>query len=227
MVGVESLVRWNHRVDGMVLPEYFLPAAEESGAIVPLGNWVIRQSCHQLREWLTSGLKIFASVNLSKRQLLQADLVEIVTRELRDQGIAPDYFMVEIAEGFNTFNPDMMDKVVNDLGSSGIRIAIDDFGIGYSSLSRLNLTHTKIIKIDRSIIQGCPNDKQCSTIAVAAINLANSLGLWSLAEGVENANQLKFLTKYNCSLAQGFYFQEPVVAADIAALHKSKKTWKV
>lgn len=227
MVGVESLLRWNHRIEGTVGPDYFLPAAEESGMIIPIGNWVLHQTCVQMREWLSQGLRIFSSINLSKRQLLQADLAEVLVRELAQNGIPAEALYVEIAEGFNTFNPEMMDQIINRLGATGIRIAIDDFGVGYSNLSRVNLNYTRLLKIDRSIVNGCPHDRQSSTVCIAAINLASSLGLLSLAEGVENLNQVKFLTKYGCSLAQGYYFSEPVAPGEISQFHRSKKVWKV
>jgi len=227
LVGVESLLRWNHRIEGTVGPDYFLPAAEESGMIIPIGNWVLHQTCVQMREWLSQGLRIFSSINLSKRQLLQADLAEVLVRELAQNGIPAEALYVEIAEGFNTFNPEMMDQIINRLGATGIRIAIDDFGVGYSNLSRVNLNYTRLLKIDRSIINGCPHDRQSSTVCIAAINLASSLGLLSLAEGVENLNQVKFLTKYGCSLAQGYYFAEPLAPGEITQFHRSKKVWKV
>jgi diguanylate cyclase (GGDEF)-like protein len=227
LVGVEALLRWNHRIDGTVGPDYFLSAAEETGMIIPIGQWVLNQTCTQMREWLSYGLRIFASINLSKRQLLQADLVECIARELSQNGIPPEVLYVEIAEGFNTANPDMMDQVINRLGHAGIRVAIDDFGVGYSNLSKINLSYTRVLKIDRSIIEGCPTDRQSSTVCIAAINLASSLGLLSLAEGVENANQVKFLAKYGCALAQGYYFSEPVPPAEITNIHRSKKTWKI
>ncbi|MBT9582803.1 EAL domain-containing protein [bacterium] len=227
LVGVEALLRWNHRIDGTVGPDYFLPAAEESGMIIPIGQWVLSQTCTQMREWLGFGLRIFASINLSKRQMLQADLVECISRELSQNGIPPEVLYVEIAEGFNTYNPEMMDQVINRLGAAGIRIAIDDFGVGYSSLSKINLNYTRVLKIDRSIIEGCPTDRQSSTVCIAAINLASSLGLLSLAEGVENANQVKFLAKYGCALAQGYYFSEPITPNEITNIHRSKKSWKI
>lgn len=227
LVGVEALLRWNHRIDGTVGPDYFLPAAEETGMIIPIGQYVLNQTCTQMREWLSYGLRIFASINLSKRQLLQADLVECISRELSQNGIPPEVLYVEIAEGFNTYNPEMMDQVINRLGNAGIRVAIDDFGVGYSNLSKINLAYTRVLKIDRSIIEGCPTDRQSSTVCIAAINLASSLGLLSLAEGVENANQVKFLAKYGCALAQGYYFAEPVTPAEITNIHRSKKTWKI
>ncbi len=227
LVGVEALLRWNHRIDGTVGPDYFLPAAEETGMIIPIGQYVLNQTCTQMREWLSYGLRIFASINLSKRQLLQADLVECIARELSQNGIPPEVLYVEIAEGFNTYNPEMMDQVINRLGNAGIRVAIDDFGVGYSNLSKINLAYTRVLKIDRSIIEGCPTDRQSSTVCIAAINLASSLGLLSLAEGVENANQVKFLAKYGCALAQGYYFAEPVTPAEITNIHRSKKTWKI
>ncbi len=227
LVGVEALLRWNHRIDGTVGPDYFLGAAEESGMIIPIGQWVLSQTCTQMREWLSFGLRIFASINLSKRQLLQADLVECIARELSQNGIPPEVLYVEIAEGFNTTNPEIMDQVINRLGQAGIRVAIDDFGVGYSNLSKINLAYTRVLKIDRSIIEGCPTDRQSSTVCIAAINLASSLGLLSLAEGVENANQVKFLAKYGCALAQGYYFSEPITPNEITNIHRSKKTWKI
>lgn len=226
MVGVEAFIRWQHRIDGLVTPDYFLPAAEESGMIVPIGHWVVQQVCAMMRDWLGSGLRIFASINLSKRQLLQADLVDTVLAIVSEHRIPPEVIYMDIAEGVNTLNPDLMDRVIAELGQAGIRIAIDDFGIGYSSLARINPTYTKILKIDSSIIRGLPNDKQSTTVCIAAINLARSLGLLPLAEGVENANQVKFLTKYECALAQGFFFSEPVPPAEIGAMHRNKKVWK-
>lgn len=225
--GVEALVRWNHRLEGMLSPQSFLPLAEESGAIIQIGHWVMRESCKHLKDWLNQGMRLFLSINLSKRELLQADIVDRIHKELVTNEILPDYLKIDIPEGFNTFNPDVMDRVVEDFGRRGIHIALDDFGVGYSSLSRINVDHTRILKIDRSIVSRCHEDRQCQTVAVAAISLANSLNLWSLAEGVENVNQARFLLKSGCSMAQGYYFSEPLSAAGVAELYRSKKVWKL
>ncbi len=219
MIGVEALVRWAHRIEGLLPPEAFLPIAEETGLIVPIGQWVIQEACWQLYQWLTEGLSIFCTVNLSPRQLLQADLVENLIRIVHESNIPPEALFVEIQEDVNILNPDLMDTVISDLGKAGIRIAIDDFGTGFSSLTRFNLTHTRILKIDPSIITDCDKNQQSANVCLAAINLAKSLGLLPLAEGVETPSQAKFLHKAGCELAQGFLFSQPVPAQELAILY--------
>lgn len=227
MVGVEALLRWNHRLEGLLKPDTFLPAAEESGLIVHLGQWVCQQACWQLGQWLQQGLRIFVSVNVSTRQMLQADLAETILASVQQFNLPPELMFVEIAEGVNVEQVDLVENVVAQLGAAGIRIAIDDYGSGYSSLSRFDLNHTKILKIDDRLVRGCPKDKQSTHICTAAVSLAQSLGLRPLAEGVENAGQAKFFSKLGCQFMQGFYFQEPCTPDVITRLAAEKKTWKV
>ncbi|MGE4199666.1 MAG: EAL domain-containing protein [Vulcanimicrobiota bacterium] len=227
MVGVEALLRWNHRIEGTLYPEYFLPAAEESGLIVHLGKWVCQQACWQLSKWIQQGLRIFVSVNVSFRQMLQADLAETFLQSVQEFQLPPELLFVEIAEGVNAERADLVEEVVTSLGKAGIRIAIDDFGSGYSSLSRFDLNHTKILKIDPSIVSGCPREKQSVNICTAAISLAQSLGLRPLAEGVENAAQAKFLAKAGCQFMQGYFFQAPAPPEAITQLAIDKKVWKL
>ncbi len=227
MVGVEALLRWNHRLEGLLYPDYFLPTAEESGLIVHLGKWVCKQACWQLSQWIQRGLRIFVSINVSTRQMLQADLAETFLSSVQDFALPPELLFVEIAEGVNAERADLVENVVSSLGSAGIRIAIDDFGLGYSSLSRFNLNHTKILKVDASIVGGCPKEKQSVNICTAAVSLAQSLGLRPLAEGVENNAQAKFLAKLGCQFMQGYFFQEPCKPEEITKIAAEKRVWKI
>ncbi|MBI3925121.1 MAG: EAL domain-containing protein [Armatimonadetes bacterium] len=226
MIGAEALIRWNHRIEGLLEPSYFLPIAEETGLIVPIGQWVVQEACWQLNQWLTEGLSIFVSINLSPRQLLQADLAETIIRTMSDSQIPPEALFVEIQEDVNILNPDLMDNVINELGGAGVRIAIDDFGTGFSSLTRFNLAHTRILKIDPSIIAGCAHHPQSASICSAAVNLGKSLGLLPLAEGVESAAQAKYITKVGCELAQGFLFSPAVPAQQLSALYRENREWR-
>lgn len=227
MVGVEALLRWNHRVEGTLKPDLFLPAAEESGLIVQLGQWVCQQACWQLSQWIQMGLRIFVSINVSTRQMLQADLSDTILQSVKHFQLPPELLFVELRESGNADQVDLLDRVVNQLGAEGIRIAIDDFGSGYSSLSRFNLKHTKLLKIDQRLVAGVPKDKQPTHICSAAISLAHHLGLRASAEGVENAAQAKFLAKQGCQFMQGYHFQEPCRPDVIALIARERRTWKI
>ena len=185
MVGVEALLRWNHRMDGMLAPASFLSVAEETGVIVQLGQWVCRQACWQLRQWLSLGANMFVAFNISTRQMLQADLAEVILGSVEEFGLQPGLVFVEISEGSNIEEVDLIERVVSSLGKAGIRIAIDDFGVGYSSISRLDLQNIQFLKIDPSLVVGSQTDKYKANICEAAVRLAQSLEIKPLAEGVE------------------------------------------
>jgi diguanylate cyclase (GGDEF)-like protein len=226
IVGVEALLRWNHRMDGLLQPAQFLPVAEETGVIVQLGQWVCRQACWQLGRWLSQGANLFVAFNVSTRQMLQADLAEVILASVEEFGLQPGLVFVEIAEGSNVEEVDLIERVVTSLGKAGIRTAIDDFGVGYSSLSRLDLQHIQFLKIDPSLIAGSQQDKNKANICEAAVRLAQSLQINALAEGVETLAQARFLSKVGCQFMQGFYLQEPCPADEMTRILAEKRVWK-
>jgi len=226
IVGVEALLRWNHRIDGLLEPSKFLNIAEETGLIVQLGQWVCRQACWQLRQWLSQGHNMFISFNVSTRQMLQADLAEMILGSVEEFGLSPGLVFVEIAEGTNVEQVDLIERVVTNLGKAGIRVAIDDFGVGYSSISRIDLDNIQFLKIDPSLVHGCQQDKAKANICEAAVRLADSLALSPLAEGVETLAQAKFLTKVGCQFLQGYHIQAPAGAEVITNLLNEKRAWK-
>lgn len=226
IVGVEALLRWNHRIDGLLAPAAFLSIAEETGLICQLGQWVCRQSCWQLRQWVNQGHNLFVSFNVSTRQMLQADLAEMILNSVDEFGLQPGLIFVEISEGTNSEEVDLIERVVGNLGKVGVRVAIDDFGVGYSSLSRIDLQNIQFLKIDPSLVNGCHQDRAKANICEAAVKLAQSLELRPLAEGVETLAQAKFLTKIGCQYLQGFHFQVPVDATVITQMLSEKRAWK-
>lgn len=226
IVGVEALLRWNHRIDGLLAPASFLGIAEETGVIVQLGQWVCRQACWQLRQWLSQGANIFVAFNVSTRQMLQADLAEVILGSVEEFGLQPGLVFVEIREGSNVEEVDLIERVVSGLGKSGIRVAIDDFGVGYSSLSRLDLQHIQFLKIDPSLVSGSQQDKTKANICEAAVRLAQSLEIKPLAEGVETLAQAKFMAKIGCQFMQGYHIHEPCTADEMTRLLAERRAWK-
>ncbi len=227
MVGVEALLRWNHRLDGMLAPASFLSIAEETGLIIQLGQWVCRQACWQLRQWLGQGASLFVAFNVSTRQMLQADLAEVILGSVEEFGLQPGLVFVEVAEAANVEEVDLVERVVATLGAAGIRVAIDDFGVGYSSLSRLDLQHIQFLKIDPSLIAGSQQDKAKANICEAAVRLAQTLEITPLAEGVETLAQAKYLAKIGCQYMQGFFLQEPCSAEEISRMLSENRVWKL
>ncbi len=226
IVGVEALLRWNHRIDGMLAPAAFLSIAEETGVIIQLGQWVCRQACWQLRQWLSQGANLFVAFNVSTRQMLQADLTDVILSSVEEFGLQPGLVFVELAEGSNVEEVDLIERVVSNLGKAGIRVAIDDFGVGYSSLSRLDLQHIQFLKIDPSLVTGSQQDKTKANICEAAVKLAQSLEINPLAEGVETIAQARYLAKIGCQFMQGYHIQEPCSAEEITRLLAERRTWK-
>lgn len=226
VVGVEALLRWNHRIDGLLEPASFLSIAEETGLIVQLGQWVCRQSCWQLRQWLSQGHNLFVSFNVSTRQMLQADLAEMILGSVDEFGLQPGLIFVELSEGSNVEEVDLAERVIANLGRAGIKVAIDDFGVGYSSISRIDLNHIQFLKIDPSLVSVCQQDRAKSNICEAAVKLAQSLELLAIAEGVENVNQARFLTKAGCRFLQGYHISRPVTPEEITNMLSEKRAWK-
>lgn len=220
VVGVEALLRWSNETLGTVSPAEFLPVAEESGLIVPIGDWVLQECCRQMKLWKQAGVDVFVDVNLSRRQLLHADMATSFLETVRAAEIEGRDLVVDVSEDHYTGDPRVR-SVLADLGQGGVRIAIDDFGTGLSSLKSIRLSQTKILKLDSTFVAGIPQNRQYLSICVAVIRLAESLNMRSLAEGIETEKQFEYLRKNECHLGQGFYFSRPVPAEEVADLVRS------
>jgi diguanylate cyclase (GGDEF)-like protein len=217
IVGAEALVRWRHPTRGMVSPAEFIPLAEETGLINPLGEWVLRTACRQLRAWRDAGLPpIRMAVNLSVKQLLKKDFASSIEQALNDTGVDPSMLELEITESTLMENAQDTLEALHRLRGLGVRLSIDDFGTGYSSLSYLKRFPVDIIKIDRSFVRDVPHDADDASIVTGIIALAHSLRLEVVAEGVETASQLAFLQERSCDLMQGYYLSKPVPAEQFA-----------
>ncbi|MFC3608284.1 putative bifunctional diguanylate cyclase/phosphodiesterase [Stutzerimonas tarimensis] len=218
MVGFESLLRWPHGQRQMI-PTEFIPSLEESGLIVPVGEWVLRESCRQARAWQLSGHpRLYCSVNLSSRQLQQPEFASRLAGILRQTGLAPASLILEITERLLMQNSPETQANLSKLASLGVRLALDDFGTGYCSLGYLSRFPLHILKVDRSFIGGATHQPELTAISRAIIGLGHDLGLEVIAEGVEEEAQLAFLREEGCRLAQGFWLSHPLTAADMQQL---------
>ncbi len=210
VVGMEALVRWQHPDRGLIPPMEFIPVAEETGLILPLGEWVLRTACVQNKAWQEAGLpSMRVAVNLSARQFQSRELVNTVTQILEETGLDPNCLQLEITEGVAMQDTEFTATVLDDLKVIGVQIVIDDFGTGHSSLSYLARFPVDALKIDRSFVGGLPMDQSAAAITTAIITLAHSLNLSVIAEGVETEDQLAFLKERNCDEFQGYLFSEP------------------
>jgi diguanylate cyclase (GGDEF)-like protein/PAS domain S-box-containing protein len=210
VAGSEALVRWQHPERGLVPPGEFIGVAEETGLILQLGAWVLRTACRQAAAW--PNLEV--SVNISPAQFRQPDLVQVVRGALHDSGLAPQRLELEVTESVLIQQPDAAAKLLDDLKALGVRVAMDDFGTGYSSLSYLQRFHFDKIKVDRSFIWAIDTEPAAKAIVRAVINLADSLGMLTCAEGVETSGQLAALRREGCSEVQGYLFGKPMPAAE-------------
>jgi diguanylate cyclase (GGDEF)-like protein/PAS domain S-box-containing protein len=217
--GMEALLRWKHPELGMISPAEFIPLAEKTGLIVPIGEWVLRTACAQCKAWQMAGLPALpVAVNLSGRQFAQLNLAQIVTEILTQTGLSPDMLELEITEGTLIQNIQASITMLNELNSLGIAISIDDFGTGYSSLSYLKRFPINAIKIDQSFVRDIYTDPNDAAIVSAIIAMARSLGMKTIAEGVETNEQLTFLRSRQCDQMQGYYFSRPVPAEVITQM---------
>jgi diguanylate cyclase (GGDEF)-like protein len=214
----EALLRWRHPTRGMVSPVEFIPVAEDTGLIVPLGAWVIREACAQAASWPE---QIRVAVNVSPVQFHRGSLHDTILHALGGSGLAPTRFEVEITESVFLEGSETTLRLLHSLRSLGVRIALDDFGTGYSSLSYLQSFPFDKLKIDRSFIQNLMTREGASAIVHAITELANALGIETTAEGVEETAQLMELRAHGCSSVQGFLFAEPMTATDVAKLFES------
>ncbi|WOD07840.1 EAL domain-containing protein [Marinomonas sp. GJ51-6] len=222
VVGAEALIRWVHPELGMISPDKFIPLAEESGLILPLGEWVIRRACRQLQEWRESGHPpIKLSVNLSGRQFMQADLVEMVKRALEETGVDPEYLELELTESMLMTDAQQSIEKLHGFRKLGLTLSIDDFGTGYSSLAYLKKFPIQTLKIDRSFINDLGINNDNDAIVKATIAMANSLNLKIIAEGVESRSQVDTLNHYDCLEVQGYLFSKPLDSVDFLAYMQS------
>ena len=213
VVGMEALLRWQHPTLGSVSPAEFIPVAEDSGLILPIGEWVLRTATGQLRQWLDDGLPpLQLAVNLSAVQFRHANLPDLVTQVLQDAGLAPHCLELELTEGVAMKDPVEAIAVMDRLYQLGVRMSIDDFGTGYSSLSYLKRFHVYKLKVDQSFVRDITDDPDDKAIVVAIIALARSLGFQTIAEGVETQGQLDFLRQQGCDEVQGYLFSKPLPA---------------
>ena len=215
IVGFESLVRWNHPTHGIIMPDDFIPLAEETGLIVPLGEWVLSESCRQLKKWQTEkpeNADLNISVNLSCKQFTQPDLVKCVSEILEDTKLDGEYLRLEITESHLMEDSAAAILIMENLRKLGIKISIDDFGTGYSSLSYLHSLPINYLKIDRSFVNRINNSAKNGEIVETIIALAKNLNIAAVAEGIETNEQAKFLKKLNCDFGQGYLYSKPVTA---------------
>ena len=206
-------------------PHTIHSVAEETGFIVPIGKWVLRKACAQNVAWQKQGLpSICMAVNLSLRQLTDANLINDIKAALNDSGMAPNLLELEITESMMMSNPTKMMDVLVGIKSMGVRLAIDDFGTGYSSLAQLKHFPIDTIKIDRSFIRNVPDNAEDKAITHAIIAMGETLGLTVVAEGVETIEQLNYLKGQSCNEMQGFYFSKPIVPEQFADLLRENST---
>ncbi|MCB5187899.1 EAL domain-containing protein [Methylobacillus caricis] len=219
LTGMEALIRWHHPERGVLMPSSFIPIAEEIGLIVPIGQWVLREACKQAMQWKAMGMgQMRMSVNLSGRQFRQESLVQSVTSIIEETNMDTDLLELEITETVLMEDAEATITRLKELKAMGIHLSIDDFGTGYSSMAYLKRFPVSRLKIDRSFVRDIPHDSDDVAITIATIQMAHSLKLEVVAEGVENQVQLQFLCKQGCDIAQGFLFSHPLDHQAMAAI---------
>jgi diguanylate cyclase (GGDEF)-like protein/PAS domain S-box-containing protein len=223
VIGVEALVRWRLPEEGLIQPSRFIPLAEETGLIVPLGTWVMRRACEQMRSWQAGGLPLASvSVNVSAQQFRQSDLVRTVAQTLETAGLAPECLELELTESMMMQDVPQLIRMLHELKRLGVRISIDDFGAGYSSLGYLKRFPVDHLKIDRSFVLDIATDPDDAAIVRSIIALGHALGLRVVAEGVETAEQMSFLKRNQCDEVQGFHLGRPLPAAELEELIRGR-----
>jgi len=217
ITGAEALLRWQHPRLGLVPPDKFIPIAENSGLIIPIGEWVLRTACAQVRQWQDQGLPALpVAVNVSAVQFRQKNFPELIGRVLHETGLPPQYLELELTESMLLSHADVTLSVLQKLKEMGLKLSIDDFGTGYSSLSYLRHLPVYKLKIDRSFVRDITLDPDDAAITGTIISMAKSLNLKVIAEGVENAEQMLFLQEHDCDEVQGYYFSRPLAVDDFS-----------
>ena len=226
VIGYEALLRWNHPEDGLIQPSTFIPIAEDSGLIIPIGEWVISEACQQMKRWRATQFEVQSmAVNLSARQFFDSSLPERVQQALLASDLRPEQLELEITESILMANTEETMSLFARLRRLGVKLSIDDFGTGFSSLAYLKRFHVDNLKIDHSFVRDIGTDSDDAAIVRAIVNLAQSLQLRVIAEGVETREQLDFLAACGCQEAQGFYFAHPQPAAVVEARVASARGW--
>ena len=224
VVGAEALIRWLHPEKGFISPDRFIPLAEESDLILPIGQWVIREACTQSMMLQKMGLApIIIAVNLSARQLHQQNMPEIIGAILQETGLPAKYLSVEITESMLMHDVEDTIKTLAAIKQMGLSIAIDDFGTGYSSLNYLKRFPIDTLKVDRSFVMDITKDDDDKAVVISIIGLAHNLKLEVVAEGVETKEELEFLKAHDCDIIQGYYFSKPLPWHDFVALLKERQ----
>ena len=226
VVGYEALLRWNHPQEGLILPGTFIPIAEDSGLIMSIGEWVIREACRQMKSWREANFPVQSmAVNLSARQFFDSKLLERVRLALAESGMRPEQLELEITESILMSNTEETMTLFAQLKRLGVKLSIDDFGTGFSSLAYLKRFHVDNLKIDHSFVRDIGTDPDDAAIVRAIVNLAQSLQLRVIAEGVETREQLDFLAACGCQEAQGYYFARPLPAVAVEQRVASLRGW--
>jgi diguanylate cyclase (GGDEF)-like protein/PAS domain S-box-containing protein len=221
ITGMEALLRWQHPEFGLIPPMDFIPLAEETGLIVPIGEWVLRTACAQIKTWHATGFPaMHVAVNLSSVQLQQKNFADTVKKALRETGLEPQYLDLELTESLLMHDMEAVEKILKELKALGVLFSLDDFGTGYSSLSYLKRFPIDFLKIDRSFVNDINQDRYGAGIVRAIIVMAHTLGIKVIAEGVESAEQLEFLRKQGCDITQGYFCSEPLATETFTDLLK-------
>jgi diguanylate cyclase (GGDEF)-like protein len=214
--GMEALLRWRHHARGIVSPGEFIPALEDSGLILPVGEWVVAEACRQLQRWAAAGHALVpVAVNLSPKQFRRRDLDGLIRGALERTGVSAEYLELEITESCLMEDPEDAVRLMRNLRAAGLRISIDDFGTGYSSLSYLTRLPLSALKVDRSFVRDAETSSEAASIVRAVIDMAQNLHLTVIAEGVETEQQAEFLRRHGCDQAQGYFYGRPVPAEEI------------
>jgi diguanylate cyclase (GGDEF)-like protein/PAS domain S-box-containing protein len=222
ITGIEALIRWHHPQRGLVLPAQFIPIAEECGFIVPIGQWVLRESCQQAKLWQDAGLpSTRVAINVSTVELRAHDFLTGLHAILMETGLDPIHLELELTETFLMQDATSTAAVLSAIHELGVRLTLDDFGTGYSSLSHLKRFPIGTLKIDQSFVRNITTDADDASIVSAVINMAKSLGMCVVAEGVETPQQLAFLREHNCPEGQGYYFSRPVTAGEFTKIPRT------
>lgn len=213
VIGVEALLRWHHPTQGLILPERFIPVAEETGLIDVIGLWVLQEACRQHARWRAEGLAgLTMAVNVAPRQLRSALLVEHVREAMACNGLGAGELELEITESAAMHDPELSIERLHALRKLGVSIAIDDFGTGYSSLAYLRRLPLQVLKLDRAFVADVESDSNDAAISIATLALAHGLGLRVIAEGVETVGQRDLMLAHDCDLLQGYLFGKPLPA---------------
>jgi EAL domain-containing protein (putative c-di-GMP-specific phosphodiesterase class I) len=214
-IAFEALVRWQHPERGLLLPIDFIRIAEETGLIVPLGDWVLQRACTDAAAWQRRGMEgVRVAVNISQKQLQRAEFATTVDRILAETGLRPDLLELEITESVAAQDPEATSVLLRGLRDAGVRVSIDDIGTGYSSLAYLKQFPVSTVKVDKAFVSNVTTDRSDAAIVAAVIGVAHSLEMEVIAEGVETEEQAAFLRQNHCNLLQGYLYGEPLAIED-------------